>query len=709
VGRAASIADDSLILKDGDTFAVFDEHGDIPEEELSRFGMFVEDTRMLSAWTLTLNGRPPNLLSSGISDDRVIFAADLNNPAGEDAAGVEMPAAVIHLLRVRVLHDGDLLERICITNHWDRRVHLAVEFGFAADFRDIFEVRGARRGRQGHILESHQPSDAVEFGYRGLDGRLRATRITFAEPPSRLDGSKACFLLHLEPESQRHIIVRVATGQREGTPVPGDFRRAVAGARRRIRTRLRTMSRVRSGSELLNEWIEQARADLALLITDMATGPYPYAGIPWFSTAFGRDAIITALEVLWLSPGLARGVLSYLGERQAEETSRFADSDPGKILHEARKGEMSATGEVPFGAYFGGVDTTPLFVVLAAEYYRRTGDLEFTAQLWPRIKAALDWIDRFGDRDGDGFVEYERGETSGLANQGWKDSEDSVFHADGRLARGPIALCEVQGYVYAARQGAAEIAHALGHVEQAEFLRRSAEGLRQAIEETFWSRSLGGYALALDGDKRPCEVRTSNPGHLLFCGVPSPERAHRVADSLLSPVAFSGWGVRTVAEGEARYNPMSYHNGSIWPHDNALIAEGFGRYRLRDHTLRLFKGMFSAAMHLPQPRLPELFCGFPRRPGQGPTAYPVACLPQAWSSAAVFMLIKACLGLRVDGINRRVLFDRPRLPPELKYLDIRQLGIGEGRLSLLLTAARRDTDIAVRQRHGEPVQVILMK
>lgn len=709
MNRDISAGDDTFILKDGDTFAVFDGYGDIPENARSRYGVFLDDTRMLSAWTLTLNGEKPHLLSSGISHDRVVFEADLNNAAGVDAHGRELPSAVIHLLRARVLHDGDLVERICITNHWAEPVRLTVEFGFGADFRDIFEVRGARRGRQGHTLESHEPSDAVEFAYQGLDERLRTTRVTFAEPPSRLDGSRACFTFDLEPESQRHIIVRVATGHKDGTPVPGDFRRAVAGARRRVRSRLRAMSRLHSGSELLNEWIEQARADLALLITDMSTGPYPYAGIPWFSTAFGRDAIITALEVLWLSPSLARGVLSYLGDRQAAETSRFADSDPGKILHEARKGEMSATGEVPFRAYFGGVDTTPLFVVLAAEYYRRTGDLEFVAQLWPRIKAALDWIDRFGDRDGDGFIEYERGEESGLANQGWKDSEDSVFHADGTLATGPIALCEVQGYVFAARRGAAQIAEALGHDEQAVFLRQSADELRQRIDEHFWSRSLGGYALALDGAKQRCEVRTSNPGHLLYCGVPSGERAHRVADSLLSPVAFSGWGIRTVAEGEARYNPMSYHNGSIWPHDNALIAEGFGRYGLRDHTLRLFKGMFGAAMHLPQPRLPELFCGFPRRPGQGPTEYPVACLPQAWSSAAVFMLIKACLGVQIDGVHRRVLFDRPRLPEEMKHLDVRRLQIGGGRVSLQLSAEGGDADVTVRHRRGDPIQVILMK
>ncbi len=704
--ESATTGDDAFILKDGDTFAVFDRRGDIPENATSRFGLFRDDTRMLSTWTLTLDGALPRQLSCGVSHDRVLFEADLHNA---ETGGRDLPPAVIHLLRSRVLHDGALIERVCITNHWAEPVLLSLEFRFHADFRDIFEVRGASRRRQGDTLESAPHADAIEFGYRGPDGRKRTTRITFDEPPDHVDGAIVRFTLDLAPETTRQIVLRVSTERDGGPPDARAFRHALAAARRRVRTRLRPMSRLYTGSELFNEWTSQARADLALLITDLGTGRYPYAGIPWFSTPFGRDAIITALEVIWVDPGLARGVLGYLGERQAEVTSRFADADPGKILHETRKGEMSATGEVPFEAYFGGVDTTPLFIVLASEYYQRTGDLAFVERLWPRIEAALDWIDRFGDRDGDGFVEYERAEESGLANQGWKDSHDSVFHADGTLATGPIALCEVQGYVYAARRGAALLAHALGHPEQAVTLRRTAEALRRAIEAQFWSDSLGGYVLALDGDKRPCAVRTSNPGHLLYCCVPSPERARQVADALLAPAFFSGWGIRTVASGEARYNPMSYHNGSIWPHDNALIAEGFGRYGLREQAVRLFQGMFNAAMHLSQPRLPELFCGFPRRPGQGPTGYPVACLPQAWSSAAVFLLLKACLGMQIDGVHRRVRFDRPSLPAELKRLDIRKLRIGGGLISLQLSPTGADTGVTVTHREGESIQVVVQK
>jgi glycogen debranching enzyme len=468
------------------------------------------------------------------------------------------------------------------------------------------------------------------------------------------------------------------------------------------------MAKVETSNQLFNEVLARSASDMYMLVTPTEHGLYPYAGIPWYSTVFGRDGIITAMMMLWADPHIAKGVLRYLAATQATDVDPAADAQPGKILHERRLGEMAQLGEVPFKRYYGTVDATPLFIMLAGQYFERTGDRETIEAIWPNIEAALQWCDGYGDRDGDGFVEYHRETEKGLANQGWKDSHDSIFHADGCGAEGPIALCEVQAYVFAAKQAAAALAYVLDKPDLGDRLAKQADALRENFDAAFWCEEIGTYALALDGAKRPCQVRTSNAGHALFAGIAAPERARRVTATLMSPDSFSGWGIRTVARGEARYNPMSYHNGSIWPHDNAMIALGMARYGLKEEAAQICQALFEVATYQELRRLPELFCGFSRRRHRGPTAYPVACSPQAWAAATPFATLAACLGLNLDWDDNSVHLSDPILPDFLHDVEVRKLRIGRSKLHLRIHRHDQDVTLNVLGRVGN-ARVLLSK
>ncbi|MGH7586311.1 MAG: amylo-alpha-1,6-glucosidase [Gemmatimonadales bacterium] len=706
--RASSdrMDDRTRVLKHGDTFAVFDRHGDVRAMGLGEQGLYHDGTRFLSHFELTMGGMRPLLLSSMVKDDNALLTVDLTNSDIALDGQIAVPRGTLHIFRAVFLWEGCCYTRLRITNYGLAPAETVLGFRCAGDFADIFEVRGTRRDRKGTARGSVNGRE-IHLGYEGLDRVVRTARIMADREPTVIEPSRLAFALRLEPQSTESLYLTVACDGARPAPASTWDVAAVSAAGAAAGRRGRATT-ILTSNEQFNDWVHRSSADIHMMITDTPLGGYPYAGVPWFSTPFGRDGIITALEYLWMDSGLALGVLRFLASTQADSTDPARDAEPGKILHEMRGGEMAALGEVPFGRYYGGADTTPLFVLLAGEYWRRTGDREVARELWPHVERALGWMRQHGDPDGDGFLEYTRVSERGLVNQGWKDSSDSVFHADGRLASPPIAMCEIQGYAYAALQAAADLAEALELPGRAGPLREEAERLREKIEQAFWCEDLGTYALALDGEKLPCRVRSSNPGHLLYCGVPSPERAARVAATLLATGSDSGWGIRTVAVSEPRYNPMSYHNGSVWPHDNALIAQGFARYGLKLEAMRVLTELFDASLFAELHRMPELFCGFPRREGEGPTEYPVACAPQSWAAAAVFLLIQACLGLSIDGVKREVRFNRPALPPWLQSLQLTGLRAGEATLDLDIMRLHADVSVAIVRREGR-VDLVTVK
>jgi glycogen debranching enzyme len=703
----ASPADErTRVLKQGETFGVFDRFGDVRPYGLGQLGLYHEGTRYLSLFELRFGSQRPLLLSSTVKESNDLLTVDLTNADVAEGDEVLLPRGQVHVFRSQFLWDAACYERLQVANYGLVPAEISLVFHLDADFADIFEVRGTSRPRRGRRLEGRVEDGTILMEYVGLDDVLRRTRVRCEPPPRVLTSSSARYELRLRPHETQSLtlVISCEAGQPATRRVLLGYEQALAEAQVRLS---RLQVEIDSSNRLFNDWIHRNTADVSMMITDTAFGPYPYAGVPWFSTAFGRDGIITALELLWLEPEVARGVLAYLAATQAKTVDAVRDAEPGKILHETRQGEMAALGEIPFGQYYGSVDSTPLFVLLAGAYYERTADRSFLQAIWPNVELALRWIDEYGDRDGDGFVEYLRETPKGLAHQGWKDSQDAVHHADGTLAEAPIALCEVQGYVYAAKRYAADLAAALELPDRAVALRAQAETLRARFEERFWCEDIGCYALALDRWKRPCRVRTSNAGQCLFTGIADPVRARRTAETLMAPDCFSGWGVRTLAGGERRYNPMSYHNGSVWPHDNALVAAGFARYGWREMAARIFGSLFDATLFFDLRRLPELFCGFPRRTGQGPTLYPVACSPQSWAAAAAFMILQACLGLEIDARRRRIAFTRPRLPAFLDTLRIGNLVVADARVDLLCQRQDNEVGIRVLRREGDPEIVIV--
>ena len=594
-------------------------------------------------------------------------------------------------------------------NFADQTHHVRLTLAFQSDFADLFEVRGHRRPERGKSTVELRGRRAVVFTYLGLDGMRRQTVLEFAPEPDQISSEEAAYDLVLKPGQRISLFLSIkCDGKVDRQRRPERFFVCLREARRALRRSSSRATSVASSNAIFNEVMRRSVADLYMLLTDTEQGPYPYAGIPWFSTVFGRDGIITAMQMLWVDPAIARGVLQLLAAHQARHFDPAADAEPGKILHEMRRGEMARLKEIPFGLYYGSIDSTPLFLMLAGMYFERTGDLGTIHKLWPSLEAALRWLDEYGDRDGDHFIEYQARTGRGLGNQGWKDFEIRYSTPTAGWPRAPSRYARCKAMPTPPDARARGLPRRSVSRTWPAGLDERADELRERFEAAFWCDDLGTYALALDGAKQPCRVRTSNAGQVLLSGIAASDRAARVAHQLADGDFFSGWGIRTVAATEARYNPMSYHNGSVWPHDNALIAMGMARYGLTGHVLRIFEGLFEAAAYMDLRRLPELFCGFRRVPGKGPTFYPVACAPQAWASAAPFALLQACLGLSFEPAAEQVSFRHPRLPEFLDQVVIRGLRVGDSRFDVMLRQHRGDVSVNVLERLGKGRVVITM-
>ena len=690
-----------FVLKDGETFAMLDGRGEIHPATHPDSGLFHRGTRHLSRLQLLVAHRPPTVLSATERGEIGLHVSHLSNGDAGDAAPSR---GSLHLERSTLVCGGACLQQLSFTSFEPLPLRLPLLLRLDADFRDIFEVRGISRTRRGEV-ESQAVAGGLLFTYAGLDGELRRTLMQIGGAPLERGSHQVAIELELEPRRTRRLCLVIdchPEGEGASASPEERFDQALATSLHRYEDARRLAARVDTDNPALNSWIRRSASDVHLLASPVAGGLYPYAGVPWFSCPFGRDGLITARQMLLVEPRLARGVLGYLAEHQARSHDPSRDAEPGKVLHEARLGEMAALAEVPFGQYYGSVDATPLFVMLAGDYFERSADQAFVRELLPALEAAIAWIQAAEARAADGFLRYLCAAHGGLRNQGWKDSDDAVHHADGRLAIGSIALCEVQAYAYGARRAMARILRGFGRHGAAEALREEAEQVQQRFHAAFWCESIGTYALALDGEGQPCAVRTSNAGHCLLTGIAPPAAAASVARQLMAPSSFNGWGVRSLDERELRYNPMSYHNGSVWPHDNGLIALGLARYGHTAATTQLFMGLFDTARMMPMFRLPELFCGFPRREDEEPTHYPVACSPQAWASGSVFAVLEALTGMSIGRHPRsgrvRVRFQQPALPAVINRLEVSGLRLGEEEIDLQLNRSEGDVGVLVRRR-----------
>jgi glycogen debranching enzyme len=676
----------NLTLIDGKTFLSTTLSGDIMPPGAPDAGLFYDDTRFLSRLELRMGGYRTVVLSSSTEQT---FVSQIELTTGQITLRetYEIPENTVHIRREQLLASDIFYDHLTFENFNFNDVMLAIELAFEADFMDVFQVRGVARQQLGHYYKPIVHRDSIIFYYCGLDGVTRNTAVRFSPEPEQVDGTTARWKFPLAPFKRFQLqctVVPQVSGKhcRAGRP---DFTQQVRLRREAFGGWETRSTHFNSGNRIFEQMVATSKGDFHALQIPEGKEHVIAAGIPWFATMFGRDSILAAYQSLLLSPQLATETLRVLARFQGDKHDDWRDEEPGKILHEFREGEMTRANEVPFSPYYGSVDATPLWLILLSETYNWTADEQLVRDMLPHAYRALEWMERYGDLDGDGFVEYQRRSPRGLANQGWKDSWDAIMHRDGEVAKAPIALCEVQGYVYEAKYRMASLLRAFGDSATADKLKREATEMAKRFEKAYWMPSRGFYALALDGEKRQVQVISSNPGHLLFTRMLAQERARTITQRFMRPDMFSGWGWRTLSQEERVFNPLSYHRGSVWPHDNSIVAHGMALYEFREPANEVFSALFQAALNFRDYRLPELFCGIERREYDEPVQYPVSCSPQAWASGAVFLFLTSVLGIRPSAPRRELNIVSPNLPPFLDQLNIRNLQVGGSRADLDFT------------------------
>ncbi len=704
--RQVSRKVDNLTLIDGKTFLSTTVAGDIVPAGAPDVGFFHDDTRFLSHLELRINGQPSIVLSSN-TERTFVSQIELTTEQMKLRDSFEIAENSIHIRRQQLLNDEVLFDRFSLVNFNNQDLNLSLAMSFDADFVDVFQVRGTARSVQGQYYRPVKHGHRLSFFYRGLDGLLRETRIEMKPNPSLLEEKSAVWDISLPPmkDCEIELIITPLVGEKASRAPTCDFGGCLRERRHRFAKWESFSTRFSSNNSIFDAALNTAISDFhALQISDEGQHIVG-AGIPWFATVFGRDSIIAAYQVLCLNPQLAIDTLQILSRYQGKQEEDWRDEEPGKILHEFRQGEMTRCGELPFGPYYGSLDSTPLFLILLSETYNWTADTALVQKLLPAAYVALDWIDRFGDLDNDGLVEYSRRSPKGLMNQAWKDSWEAYMRPDHTVSPSPIAPVEIQGYVYDAKYRMASLSRNFGDPARAERLKKEATELAKRLDKAYWMADRNYFAMALDGEKRQLKCISSNPGHLLFTRAVNRERSRAIVTRLMREDMFGGWGWRTLSQDEPTFNPLSYHRGSVWPHDNSLIAHGMALNEFRRPTIQVLTALFQAALNFRNYRLPELFCGVQRREHDEPVHYPVSCSPQAWASGSWFLMLTSVLGIRPTAARRELNIINPELPEWLDHLRIRNLRIGNSRVGLDFTRHRDRTFCNVVDVEGERLLV----
>jgi glycogen debranching enzyme len=690
---------DALVIRESDLFLLTDKAGEVPAGNTNGYGLYFADTRHLSTFEFSLGEEKSVVLLStaelGYSSEHV-----LTNYAVKDLDGQKVPRDTVQVQRTRVVEDA-LEETLRVDNFNNFPVLLDLRFRFSADFEDIFVVRGFAPERGGEPAGPPTwDGDLLRMAYKGIDGRSRETSIRFAPKPWSVDTTGATTQVTFRQllAARDHTVLSLVIGVDGRVEVPREASRFDA-VQREYDTWKRESTRIESDNSFFCTVLDRSLSDVRMLWNHGSLGGYPAAGTPWYDTLFGRDTAIVGLQTLCLKPSVARACLVALSRWQGQKLDTWRDEEPGKILHELRVGEMTQSGALPFSPYFGSIDSTPLFLLLAGEYFQWTNDVELLSQIEHNLRAGLRWLTDYGDTNRDGLIDYEKRSSKGLVNQGWKDSSDALMHADGSPLAPPITLVEVQAYAYAALDKLAPAFAALGDAETARDLVRQAAALQERFNRKMWTPD-GFYALALDGEGRQAASVASNAGQALWGGIATFEQAGPVVQRLMEPDMFSGWGIRTLSDESPCFNPQGYHVGTIWPHDNSIIAMGFKRYGFETELNRLAKALFDAARAFPYYRLPELFGGMARSGHDSPVPYPVACRPQAWAAGAFPLVAQAILGLCPDAPNAHLRIVRPLLPDWLRYVRVRGLQVGDGTVDLYYERRGDRTSVAIDGIHG---------